>query len=53
MYIVQNMLEILVVSSYKESRNDKQIYGYYVTQSEPYSPNICKVQSVYNNNVAS
>ena len=43
---------ILVVSSYKESRNNKPIYGYMLPNLSP-SPNLYKVQSVYNNNVAS
>ena len=37
-----------VVSSYKESRK----YGYMLPNLSP-SPNLYKVQSVYNNNVAS
>ena len=41
-----------VVSSYKESRNNKPIYGYMLPNLSP-SPNLYKVQSVYNNNVAS
>ena len=44
-----------VVSSYndKESRNNKPIYGYIMLPNLSPSPNIYKVQSVYNNNVAS
>ena len=42
----------MVVSSYKESRNNKPIYGYMLPYLSP-SPNLYKVQSVYNNNVAS
>ena len=41
-----------VVSSYKESRNNKPMYGYMLPNLSP-SPNLYKVQSVYNNNVAS
>ena len=40
-----------VVSSYKESRNNKPIYGSMLPNLSP-SPNLYKVQSVYNNNVA-
>ena len=40
-----------VVSSYKESCNNKPIYGYMLPNLSP-SPNLYKVQSVYNNNVA-
>ena len=43
---------VLVVSSYKESRNNKPVYGYMLPNLSP-SPNLYKVQSVYNNNVAS
>ena len=42
----------VVVSSYKESRNNKPIYGYMLPNLSP-SPNLYKVESVYNNNVAS
>ena len=42
----------MVVSSYKESRNDKPMYGSMLPNLSP-SPNLYKVQSVYNNNVAS
>ena len=41
-----------VVSSYKESCNNKPMYGYMLPNLSP-SPNLYKVQSVYNNNVAS
>ena len=43
-----------VVSSYKESRTNKPIYGYNIMlpNLSP-SPNLYKVQSVYNNNVYS
>ena len=41
-----------VFSSYKESRNNMPIYGYMLSNLSP-SPNLYKVQSVYNNNVAS
>ena len=41
-------LTVWVVSSYKESRNNKPIYGYNVTHLSP-RPNIYKEQSVYNN----
>ena len=41
-----------IVSSYKESCNNKPIYGYMLPNLSP-SPNLYKVQSVYNNNVAS
>ena len=40
------------VSSYKESCNNKPMYGYMLPNLSP-SPNLYKVQSVYNNNVAS
>ena len=43
-------MTFLVVSSYKESRNNKPMYGYMLPNL---SPNLYKVQSVYNNNVAS
>ena len=49
-YIIINI--IWVVSSYKESRNNKPMYGYMSPNLSP-SPNLYKVQSVYNNNVAS
>ena len=39
-----------VVSSYTESRNYKPIYGYMLPNL---SPNLYKIQSVYNNNVTS
>ena len=39
-------------SSYKESRNKIPIYGYSLPNLSP-SPNLYKVQSVYNNNVRS
>ena len=42
---------LLVVSSYKESRNNMPIYGCMLPNLSP-SPNLYKVQSVYNNNVA-
>ena len=42
----------MVVSSYKESRNNKPIYGYMLPNLS-LSPNLHNVQSVYNNNVAS
>ena len=42
----------LVVSSYKESCNNKPMYGYMLPNLSP-SPNLYKVQSIYNNNVAS
>ena len=42
----------VVVSSYKESHNDKPMYGYMLPNLSP-SPNLYKIQSVYNNNVAS
>ena len=39
--------------SYKESRNNKPMYGYmYMLPNLSPSPNLYKVQSVYNNNVA-
>ena len=41
-----------VVSSYEESCNNKPMYGYMLPNLSP-SPNLYKVQSVYNNNVAS
>ena len=41
-----------VVSSYNESRNDKPMYGYMLPNLSPI-PNLYKVQSVYNNYVAS
>ena len=41
-----------VVSPYKESCNNKTMYGYMLHNLSP-SPNLYKVQSVYNNNVAS
>ena len=41
-----------VVSSYKESRNNKPVYGYMLPNLS-LSPNLYKVQSVYNNNVTS
>ena len=41
-----------VVSSYKESYNNKPMYGYMLPNLSP-SPHLYKVQSVYNNNVAS
>ena len=37
---------------YKESHNNMRIYGYMLPDLSP-SPNLYKVQSVYNNNVAS
>ena len=40
-----------VVSSYKESCNNKPMYGYMLPNLSP-RPNLYKVQSVYNNNVA-
>ena len=42
-----------VVSSYKESRNNKPMYGYNIMlpNLSP-SPNLYKVQSIYNNNVS-
>ena len=42
----------MVVSLYKESSNNKPTYGYMLPNLSP-SPNLYKVQSVYNNNVAS
>ena len=44
--------KVNVVSSYKESCNNKPMYGYILPNLSP-SPNLYKVQSVYNNNVAS
>ena len=44
-------LGTLAVSSYKESRSNKPIYGYMLPNMSP-SPNTYNVQSVYNNNVA-
>ena len=38
-------------SSYKESRNKMPVYGYTLPNLSR-SPNLYKVQSVYNNNVA-
>ena len=38
-------------SSYKESRNNKPMYGYTLPNLSP-SSNLYKVQSVFNNNVA-
>ena len=42
----------MVVSLYKESRNNKPTYGYMLPNLSP-NPNLYKVQSVYKNNVAS
>ena len=42
------LIKTVVVSSYKESRNNKPIYGYMLPNLSP-SPNLYKVQSVYNN----
>ena len=44
--------ETQVVSSYKESCNNKPMYGYTLPNLSP-SPNLYKVQSVYNNDIAS
>ena len=57
-YMDQNSMdEILrksVVFSYKESCNNKPMYGYKIMSPNlSPSPNLYKVQSVYNNNVAS
>ena len=41
-----------VVSSYKES-NNKPMYGYNMLPNLSPRPNLYKVQSIYNNNVAS
>ena len=41
-----------VVSSYEESCNNKPMYGYMLPNLS-HSPNLYKVQSFYNNNVAS
>ena len=40
------------IQAYKESCNNKPMYGYILPNLSP-SPNLYKVQSVYNNNVAS
>ena len=40
----------MVVSSYKESCNNKPMYGNMLPNMSP-RPNLYKVQSVYNNNV--
>ena len=50
--VAPQVAHILVVSSYKESCNNKPMYGYMLPNLSP-SPNLYKVQSVYNNNVAS
>ena len=42
----------LLVSSYKESCNNKPTYGYNMLPNLSLSPNLYKVRSVYNNNVA-
>ena len=47
-----NVILRRVVSSYKESRNNMPIYSYMLPNLIP-SPNLYKVQSVYNNKVAS
>ena len=49
---VERQYNALIVSTYKESRNNKPMYGYMLPNLSP-SPNLYKVQSVYNNNVAS
>ena len=42
---------LVVVSPYKESCNNKPMYGYMLPNLSP-SPYLYKVLSVYNNNVA-
>ena len=50
----QSRAEFLVVSSYMESCNNKPVYGYNIMLPNlSHSPNLYKIQSVYNNNVAS
>ena len=46
------MIETSVVSLYKESCYNTPMYGYMLLNQSP-SPNLYKVQSVYNNNVVS